>query len=153
MKQRRKRSEAGGVAVIEPEKDFDARVDAIVERGAERLTEIVKSAAEKIAEERPSAKEIVDTSRALRDEVHKAEDEERKLRFKTVQRARDPLRKDLGQIVETHWIVDLYATWNRIRGVLKIGEKRSEHGHVILALDEARGLAEEAYGLVVTAKL
>lgn len=79
----------------------------------------------------------------------------KKYAFPSAQKpGRDPdLREDLRQIVETHWIEDMHGSWLRIRGALKVGEKRSHHGHLHTALDNARELANEAHALFVTAKL
>lgn len=95
-------------------------------------------------------------SSQLRDELRKENEKPPGgYKFPVAQRSTGEakLRPDLRQIVETHWVEDMNASWIRIRGMLKVGEKRSNHGHLHRALDDARDLAYEAHGLAVTAKL
>lgn len=107
--------------------------------------------------------QVDETSAALRDELEKNAAEPpggiapapKKYAFPTAQKAgSDPdLRADLRQIVETHWVEDMNASWQRIRAALKVGVNRSKHGHLHKALDVARDLSQEAHGLWMTAKL
>ena len=163
MKTRRTRSEAGAATAKEPtrvgsETDVPTITDAEIESDARKVHAAQK---EMSARSEARAEEMIrGTSGALRDELQKsndevrdAEHERRRIEFRSVQKKRSPIRPDLGKIVETHWTEDLYGEWNRIRGLLRVGEQRSEHGHVMLALDEARKIAEDAYGLMVTAIL
>lgn len=63
------------------------------------------------------------------------------------------LRPDMTKIVETVFIVDLHETWTRLRKALTIGEKRSDHGTLMLALDQAEHNAHDAHRVYVTAKI
>lgn len=62
------------------------------------------------------------------------------------------IRPDLAKIVETVWIGNMHDAWMAIRKSLQVGEKRSEHGFLTRALDEARTLSYDAHRLYVTAK-
>lgn len=64
-----------------------------------------------------------------------------------------PLRGDLDQIVETVWVEDMYETWKRIKASLRVGERRSEHGFLQRALDNARKLSYDAHRLFITSKM
>ena len=161
MKTRRTRSEAGAAAKEPTRVSSETDVPTMTEAEMEIDARKVKAAQDELsARSAAGAKALLDTSGALRDELQKsenetrdAEHEHRRIEFRSVQKKRSPLRTDLSKIVETHWTEDLYGEWNRIRGLLRVGEQRSEHGHVMLALDEARKIAEDAYGLMVTAIL
>ena len=61
------------------------------------------------------------------------------------------LRPDLDQIVEVTYVVNLYKTWEKLHAALKIGEKRSDHGTLQKALDEAETNAHNAHRVYVTA--
>jgi hypothetical protein len=63
------------------------------------------------------------------------------------------LRGDLEKIVETNFVVDLHESWLKLRAALVIGEKRSEHGTLNKALDEAEENAHLAHRVYVTAKI
>lgn len=63
------------------------------------------------------------------------------------------LREDLVRLVETIWVDDIHSTWKELEKALELGEKRSEHAHVIRALDKAGKRADRAYRLYLTAKL
>lgn len=76
-------------------------------------------------------------------------------KFPKVQRdLKDPnVRPDLEHIVETVWVEEMDKIWNRAKRALKLGEKRSQHGHVMEALDEITEIAYDAHRLYVTAQL
>ena len=62
------------------------------------------------------------------------------------------LRDDLGRIVETIYVKDIFAEWKALEAALELGEKRSEHAHAQAALDKAAGLAYRAHRLYLTAR-
>lgn len=63
------------------------------------------------------------------------------------------LREDMERIVEAVFVNDLHATWQKLQAALTVGEKRSDHGTLQAALDEAESNAQLAHRLYVTAKI
>lgn len=163
----RKRSEAGGAeptrvgSAGDLERDEHGRINnCALANGAEEASCQMCLGVCPDKKKKDRDQRIADTSAAINEEIRKAGEEERdaeherrRIEFRSVQKRKSALRPDLSKIVETHWTEDLYKDWNRVRAALRVGEQRSEHGHVMLALDEARKIAEDAYGLMVTAKL
>lgn len=98
-----------------------------------------------------SAAALVDQlSGALADELDKA----KRYDFPKVQlpTRRKALRPDLARIVDTVWVDDMHETWLRVRKSLRVGDRRTEHGHLTRALDNARKLSYDAHRLYVTAE-
>lgn len=62
------------------------------------------------------------------------------------------LRPDLDRVVETVFVKDIFADWKDLQAGLEIGEKRSEHGHAVAALDKAAARADRAHRLYLTAR-
>ncbi len=76
------------------------------------------------------------------------------LKFPTANRKHKVrLRPDLDYIVSQIQIVDLKSTYDRLMKGLSVGEKRSDHGTLQHALDNAERNAQDAHRLYVTAKL
>jgi len=124
-------------------KELEEKVEGILDNGAKELALAARTGGS-----------VEEVSRKLADELNKSNAvPPGGYSFPSVQRKVAPLRADLRQIVETHWVEDMNAAWHRIRGMLKVGEKRNHHGHLTRALDDARELSHEAHGLAVTAKL
>lgn len=107
-----------------------------------------KAAAEKKDSVPPPAAE---SSRSIDEVVAK---ETNPFKFESAN-ARDPkrIRPDFEKITETVFITDLHAKWKKLRAALTIGEKRSDHGTLQIALDEAEKNAHDAHRLYVTAKI
>lgn len=78
-----------------------------------------------------------------------------KFDFQRVQRPgkSHELRGDLEQIVETVFVNDMAKMWERLREGLVVGEKRSDRGTLMKALDLAEKRAHDAHRLYVTAKV
>lgn len=60
--------------------------------------------------------------------------------------------KELERVAESVFIRDLFAEWKELERALEIGEKRSEHGHAVAALDKAASRAYKAHRLYLTAR-
>lgn len=81
-------------------------------------------------------------------------DEESPFDFESANAAKESkLRPDMTKIVETVFVVDLHETWTRLRKALVIGEKRSDHGTLMLALDQAERNAHDAHRVYITSKI
>lgn len=65
----------------------------------------------------------------------------------------EPLRGDLDRVVSTIFVDDIHETWKALEAALHIGEKSSDHGTLIKALDRAETNARKAHRLYVTAKV
>lgn len=63
------------------------------------------------------------------------------------------VRTDLEKIVTKVFVVDLHDQWLKLREALTVGEKRSEHGVLNKALDEAEKNAHMAHRVYITAKI
>lgn len=63
------------------------------------------------------------------------------------------VRADLEKIVTKVFVVDLHDQWLKLREALTVGEKRSEHGVLNKALDEAEKNAHMAHRVYITAKI
>lgn len=63
------------------------------------------------------------------------------------------VRADLEKIVTTVFVVDLHDSWMKLRAALTVGEKRSEHGVLNKALDEAEEHSHLAHRVYITAKI
>ncbi len=64
------------------------------------------------------------------------------------------VREDLRRVVETVFVDDVHEEWGKLQEALELGpEKRSQHAHVIAALDKVAARADRAYRLYLTAKL
>jgi len=63
------------------------------------------------------------------------------------------LRDDLKRVVETIFVDDIHGEWAELEKGLMLGAKRTEHAHVIAALDRAARRADRAHRLYLTAKL
>lgn len=59
---------------------------------------------------------------------------------------------DLERIAETVFVRDLMKEWKELEASLEIGEKRSDHGHAMAALDKAAARAYKAHRLYLTAR-
>ncbi len=62
------------------------------------------------------------------------------------------LREDLRRVVETMFVQDVTKDWRILREGLSLGDKVSDHGAVMRALDKAEERAHLAFMLFVTAK-
>lgn len=62
------------------------------------------------------------------------------------------LRPDLERVVEEVFVRDIHAEWRVLEKALELGEKRSEHGHAVAALDKAATHAYHAHRLYLTAR-
>ncbi len=63
------------------------------------------------------------------------------------------VRADLEKIVETVFVVNLHASWTKLKEQLTVGEKRSEHGTLNKALDGAEENSHLAHRVYITAKI
>lgn len=63
------------------------------------------------------------------------------------------VREDLEKIVTKVFVVDLFDSWMKLREALTVGEKRSEHGVLNKALDDAEKNAHMAHRVFITAKI
>lgn len=63
------------------------------------------------------------------------------------------VRADLKQVVETIFVDDIMAEWKSLERALELGDKRTEHAHVLIALDKAARRADRAFRLYLTAKM
>jgi len=96
-------------------------------------------------------KVVQELSAQLRDELNPKPSP---FKFESANAAReDKLRPDLAKIVETVFVNDVHETWKKLREALSIGEKRSDHGTLQRALDNAERYAYDAHRLFVTAKV
>lgn len=76
------------------------------------------------------------------------------IEFRTANPAKThALRPDMQRIVEKTWINDMHETATRLRTALSVGEKMSDHGTLMKALDVAETNAHDAHRLYLTAKL
>lgn len=111
----------------------------------------VKAAAAKVTTEEDKKKVVEEVSGKLRDVLKPPENP---FHFPSANASKkSKLRPDLEKIVETVFVNDIHETWQRLRKALKIGEKRSDHGTLQLALDDAEDNAHDAHRLYLTAKI
>lgn len=107
-----------------------------------------KAAAEKTTkEEKPKDESVRDLSESLERELNP-------FNFESANAKKTPvIRSDFGKIVETVFVNDLHETWAKLKKALVVGEKRSDHGTLQQALDQAEKNAYDAHRLYVTAKI
>ena len=63
------------------------------------------------------------------------------------------VRDDLRKVVESIFLDDIHGTWKELEKALQLGDNRSEHAYVVMALDKAPARADRAHRLYLTAKL
>lgn len=91
---------------------------------------------------------------STRDLSETVEREQSPFQFESANAAKTPMiRSDFGKIVETVFVNDLHETWKKLKDSLTVGEKRSDHGTLQKALDQAEKNAYDAHRLYITAKI
>lgn len=64
-----------------------------------------------------------------------------------------PLDADFDRITEMVFVENPLEVYKQLEAALRVGEKRSDHGTMMRALDEAEGNARMAHRLYITAKV
>ena len=112
---------------------------------------------QKKTDEKPEDESVEDISKKLKSEMQKSAENEaaaENFDFDHANRPEvEPMRPDLDKVIESIFVNDIHETWQELEAGLRVGEKRSEAGVMLKALDEAETNARKAHRLFITAKI
>lgn len=113
------------------------------------------SAAERVVQHAQIGPSIRKASEPLAAEMKKNErdPEAWNVRARDQKRAPIPMRPDVERIVEHTFIEDVVPVYERLEASLKLGDRRTDYGSVMKALDEAESNARDAFKLWATASV
>lgn len=109
------------------------------------------------AKKKTTKEDVDDISKKLKNEMKKSAEDDAAAEtfdFEHANRPKaEPMRADLDKVIESIFVNDIHAVWEELEAALRVGEKRSEAGVMLKALDEAETNARKAHRLFITAKI
>jgi hypothetical protein len=148
------RSQAKAERSRDPERGPDGKINncALENGDEEKNCQMCKGACPDRAPAKKDG-EVERLSRELDEQLKPAAEKKNPFDWPNANKAREhELREDLVRVVETIFVEDVHAEWQELQKALELGDKRSEHAHVIRALDKVAGRADRAFRLYLTAK-